>query len=142
MAVVAGIEFLSPMPFGSDPFRDLEIEALNNLCLKLGHQCLSAVIPFGTTTTSNVPVHLTYSHQCLSAVIPFGTGKHAGKTVAAVHGHQCLSAVIPFGTTHDKTPACHTSFCHQCLSAVIPFGTQYLFHLHDLFRVVTNAFRQ
>ena len=62
------------MPFGSDPFRDLIrpklIQQLKSFC----HQCLSAVIPFGTDRIG-LSAHqvLNLGHQCLSAVIPFGT---------------------------------------------------------------------
>jgi len=41
----------SPMPFGSDPFRD-KGPARKDTTGFVGHQCLSAVIPFGTTTTT------------------------------------------------------------------------------------------
>ena len=42
----------SPMPFGSDPFRDSRIKATSGRAA-CGHQCLSAVIPFGTVMTTN-----------------------------------------------------------------------------------------
>jgi len=38
---------LSPMPFGSDPFRDDDEVSMYERCMD-SHQCLSAVIPFGT----------------------------------------------------------------------------------------------
>ena len=60
------------MPFGSDPFRDQLIREMVGIEEALSHQCLSAVIPFGTPLVS--PERVPRSrHQCLSAVIPFGT---------------------------------------------------------------------
>ena len=36
------------MPFGSDPFRDFSTKKGSDLPKEYSHQCLSAVIPFGT----------------------------------------------------------------------------------------------
>ena len=37
------------MPFGSDPFRDADRAIESDKKIEKCHQCLSAVIPFGTT---------------------------------------------------------------------------------------------
>ena len=62
------------MPFGSDPFRDSNKPSKRRFKPRMSHQCLSAVIPFGTMRNPVLNDLLDRAcHQCLSAVIPFGT---------------------------------------------------------------------
>ena len=61
------------MPFGSDPFRDDGIDGEIYAGQGNSHQCLSAVIPFGTIQNILNSPGPERRHQCLSAVIPFGT---------------------------------------------------------------------
>ena len=61
------------MPFGSDPFRDNKALSLMFGRVFKCHQCLSAVIPFGTLNLAGQGHMVQPRHQCLSAVIPFGT---------------------------------------------------------------------
>ena len=57
----------SPMPFGSDPFRDRELDEVKKE-LALSHQCLSAVIPFGTRS-----LRLKQGWGSCSSPMPFGS---------------------------------------------------------------------
>ena len=61
------------MPFGSDPFREKVCLGERSRGKTCWHQCLSAVIPFGTMQFNAEGIFFVFRHQCLSAVIPFGT---------------------------------------------------------------------
>ena len=70
------------MPFGSDPFRDSKKKWIALCGMMKRHQCLSAVIPFGTILTLYKDcIFSENSHQCLSAVIPFGTNADTDEAV-------------------------------------------------------------
>ena len=107
----------SPMPFGSDPFRDLWYLKII-LLTSVGHQCLSAVIPFGTKAEK-----LERRFVRATSPMPFGSD--------------------PFRDQQAQSSRKQYITCHQCLSAVIPFGTVFRISVPQWgMDGVTNAFRQ
>ena len=131
------------MPFGSRPTRDILISIIVVSVLLKSHQCLSAVVPLGTSPSASRLSHLS-RHQCLSAVVPLGTreknrqhhieksvtnafrqSSHSGPAdpefnkLCSLFGHQCLSAVVPLGTRKYTLPI----RC-GCLASPMPFGSR------------------
>ena len=88
------------MPFGSDPFRDIAFEVSTLATIARGHQCLSAVIPFGTGQGQGEASEASEGSPMPFGSDPFRDQKNR-KCVQSEYRnrHQCLSAVIPFGTT-------------------------------------------
>ncbi len=183
------------MPFGSDPFRDT-ISSISNLvftngrvtnafrqrslsgqfsrCIQLygstvGHQCLSAAIPFGTRSYHSHPV------QALTeSPMPFGSDPFRDKKNEMVVFSRSVWSPMPFGSDpfrdisknttikedyrvvtnafrqrslsgliHTHTSLCQKRISHQCLSAAIPFGTGlHVGNGERSAKLVTNAFRQ
>ena len=131
------------------------------------HQCLSAVIPFRTSSNFGTMARISQTSPMPFGSHPFQDPFIGGDTTNCVPRHQCLSAVIRFRTggaascsqwsatvtnafrqssvsgPSDTAWEASDAARHQCLSAVIRFRTANLKSGNGFSsQGVTNAFRQ
>ena len=128
------------MPFGNESAWDFRIRG-KGAGRKVGHQCLSAMSPLGTSMT------YICSDTGVESPMPFGNESawdNQLHTLVSVQdtGHQCLSAMSPLGTPQTKMKTRVSKKRHQCLSAMSPLGTRGSDGGSPRWARVTNAFRQ
>ena len=87
----------SPMPFGSDPFRDVTVVVLASIAT------MESPMPFGSDPFRDKRKRRNRILLCRSPM-PFGSDPFRDQLSDEMgifedaERHQCLSAVIPFGT--------------------------------------------